>query len=58
MFEPRREEVAEEWRKLNDEEPRNFYSWLNIIRMIKSNRMRWARHVARMWRGGLHIGYW
>jgi hypothetical protein len=31
---------------------------LNLIRMIKSKRMRWAGHVARMGRRGMHIGYW
>jgi hypothetical protein len=34
--------------KLHDEELHNLYSSLSIIRMIKSKRMRWARHVARM----------
>jgi hypothetical protein len=34
------------------------YSSPNIIRMIKSRRMRWAGRVARMGRRGMHIGYW
>jgi hypothetical protein len=46
------------WRKLHNEELRNSYSSPNIIRMIKSRRMRWAGHAARMGRGGMHIGYW
>jgi hypothetical protein len=36
------------WRKLHDEELHNFYFSPNIIRIIKSRRMRWAGHVARM----------
>jgi hypothetical protein len=36
------------WRKLHNEELRNLYCSLSIIRIIKSGRMRWARHVARM----------
>jgi hypothetical protein len=37
-----------EWRKLHNEELHNFYSSASIIRIIKSRRMRWAGHVARM----------
>jgi hypothetical protein len=37
-----------EWRKLDNEELCDLYSLPNIIRIIKSRRMRWARHVARM----------
>jgi hypothetical protein len=48
--------VRESWRKLNKEELRNFSS-LTIIRMTKSRRIGWARHVARMERRGMHIGY-
>jgi hypothetical protein len=36
----------------------NLYSSSNISRMIMSRRMRWAGHVARMGRRGMHIGYW
>jgi hypothetical protein len=44
---PKRGEVTGEWRKLHSEELHNLYS-SNIIRQIKSRRMRWAGHVARM----------
>jgi hypothetical protein len=41
------DEVTEEWRKLHNEELRNFYSSPNIIRQIKSRKMRWVGHVTR-----------
>ena len=44
-----------EWRKLHNEELRDLYSLPNIVRMLKSRRMRWAGHVARMGDGrGVH----
>jgi hypothetical protein len=51
IFGPKRDEVTGGWKKLHHSSP-------SIIRMIKSRRMRWAGHVARMRRGGMHIGYW
>jgi hypothetical protein len=45
---PKRDEVMGDWRKLHNEELHNLYSWPNIIRMIKSRRVRRAGHVARM----------
>jgi hypothetical protein len=45
---PKRDEVTGEWRKLHNEELHNLYSSPDIIRQIKSRRMRWAGHVARM----------
>jgi hypothetical protein len=48
IFGPKRDEVTGEWRTLHNEELRNLYSSSSIIRIIKSRRMRWARHVARM----------
>jgi hypothetical protein len=41
-------EVAGEWRKLHNKEPHNLYSSPDIVRQIKSRRMRWAGHVAHM----------
>jgi hypothetical protein len=48
MFEPKRDEVMRGWRKLHNEELLDLYSSPSVIRMIKSRRMRWAKHVARM----------
>ena len=48
IFEPRREEVTGEWRRLHNEELNDMYSSPNIVRVIKSRRMRWAGHVAHM----------
>jgi hypothetical protein len=48
IFGPRRDEVTGEWRKLYNEELNNLYSSPNIVRVIKSRRMRWVGHVARM----------
>jgi hypothetical protein len=47
IFGPKRDEVTGEWRKLQNEELNVLYSSTNIIRVIKSRRMRRARHVAR-----------
>jgi hypothetical protein len=58
IFRPNRDEVTGGWRKLHNEELRNLYSSPSTIRMIKSRRMRWAGHVARMGRRGMHVGYW
>ena len=55
---PKRDEVAGEWRKLHSEELIDLYSSPNIIRAIKSRRMRWVGHVARMRRGDVHTGFW
>jgi hypothetical protein len=45
---PKRDEVTGGWRKLHAEELHNLYCSPSIIRTIKSRRMRWAGHVARM----------
>ena len=48
IFGPKRAKVTGEWRKLHNEELKGLYSSPNIMRVIKSRRMRWAGHVARM----------
>jgi hypothetical protein len=48
IFGPKRDEVTRDWRKLCNEELHNLYCSPNIIRMIKSEGIRWARHVARI----------
>jgi hypothetical protein len=48
IFVPKRDEVTGEWRKLHNEGLRDLCSSPSIIRIIKSRRMRWAGHVARM----------
>jgi hypothetical protein len=48
VFGPKRDEVTGEWRKLHNEELNDLYSLPNIVRMVKSRRMRWVGHVARM----------
>ena len=51
VFGPKRDEVTEEWRKLHKEELSILYSLPNIVRVVKSRRMRRAGHVARMGEG-------
>jgi hypothetical protein len=48
IFGPKRDRVKGVWRKLHNEDLHNLYSSPSIIRIIKSRRMMWARHVARM----------
>ena len=48
IFGPRRDGVTGEWRKLHNEELNYLYSSPNIVRVVKSRRLRWAGHVARM----------
>jgi hypothetical protein len=48
IFGPKRNDVAGQWRKLHNVELLDLYSSPSIIRIIKSRRMRWADHVARM----------
>jgi hypothetical protein len=57
IFRPKREEDGT-WRKLHNDEIHDMYSSPNIVRVIKSRRMRWAGHVARMGRGEVLIGFW
>ena len=51
IFGPRIDEVTGEWRRLHNEELNDLYCSLNIVRVIKWRRMRWAGHVARMGEG-------
>ena len=48
VFGPKRDEVTGEWRKLHNAELSDLYSLQNFVRVVKSRRMRWAGHVARM----------
>ena len=55
VFGPKRDEVTGEWRKLHNEELSDMYALLNIVRVVKSRRIRWAGHVERMGQGrGVH----
>jgi hypothetical protein len=55
VFGPKTDEVTGEWRKLHNEELNDLYSLPNIVRVVKSRRLRWAGHVARMGEGrGVH----
>jgi hypothetical protein len=58
IFEPKRDKVSGEWRKLHNEELHDLYSSSNIVWVIKSRRMRWVGHVARMGRREACIGFW
>jgi hypothetical protein len=50
IFGPKRDEVTGGWKRLHNEVLRNLYSSPNIIRMFKSRRMKWLRHVAQLGR--------
>jgi hypothetical protein len=58
IFGPKRDEATGEWRRLHNEELTDLYSSPNIIRVIKSRRMRWAGHVGRMGKREVHTGFW
>jgi hypothetical protein len=51
IFGPKRDEVTGEWRKLHNEDLHNLYSSPDIVRQIKSRRIKWVEHVARMGEG-------
>jgi hypothetical protein len=51
IFGPKRDEVMEEWRKLHNGELHNLYSSPDVIRQIKSRRVRWVGHVPRSGEG-------
>jgi hypothetical protein len=48
IFGPKRDKVKGDWRKLHNEELSDLYCPINVVRVIKSRRMRWAGHIARM----------
>ena len=67
IFGPKRDGITREWRKLHNEELTELYSSPNVVWVIKSRRMRWAGHVARIegevcpsfWWGNLReIDHW
>jgi hypothetical protein len=58
IFGPKRDEVPGEWRKIHNEELHDLYCTPIIVRVIKSRRMRWTGHVARMGRKEACTGFW
>jgi hypothetical protein len=54
IFGPKRDDATGEWRRLDNEKFNDPYSSPNIIRVIKSRRIRWAGHVARMGKSGVY----
>jgi len=58
IFGPKRDEVAREWRKLHNVELNDLYSSPNIVQVIKSRRMRRARHAAVWGRGEAYTEFW
>jgi len=59
IFGSKRDEGTGEWGKLHNEELNDLYCSSNIVRVIKFRRIRWARHVAYVWKKGeVYTGYW
>jgi len=58
IFGPKREEVTGEWRKLHTEALNDLCCSPNVVRVIKSRGMRWARHVAHTGGGEMYTGFW
>jgi hypothetical protein len=60
IFGPQRDDGVGKWRKLHEEELGDLYQSPNIIQLIKSRRIRWAWHVARMedWRVEYRVLVW
>jgi hypothetical protein len=57
IFGLKRDEVTGKWRKLHNEELNDLVSSSNIVRLIKSRRMRWAGHIARICKGNVHTEF-
>ena len=57
VFGSKRDETTGEWRKLHNEELSYLYSLPNIVRVVKSRRMRWSGHVERMGEGRVCKGF-
>jgi hypothetical protein len=58
MFGPKRDDIIGSWRNLHNEELHNLFFSPNVIRMIKSNKMRWVEHVPRTERRQMHTRFW
>jgi hypothetical protein len=58
IFGPQSDEMVGDWRKLHNEELHKLHSPLNIIKMIKSRRMRWTGNVAHLGRRGIYTEFW
>jgi len=58
IFGPKRDKETGEWRKLDNEGLNDLYCSPNIVRVIRSRKMRWAGHVARIGRGEVYTGFW
>ena len=58
MIESNRDAVTEDWRRLHNEELYELYSSLKVIWVIKSRKMRWARHEECKGRGEVHTEFW
>jgi hypothetical protein len=57
IFGPKRDEVTGKWRRLHNKELHSLYSSPDIIRVIKSRRLRWAGNAARMAKGKMHTRF-
>jgi hypothetical protein len=58
IFGPKRDEVTGEWRRLHNAKMNYVYFLPDIVRVVKSRRMRWVGHVAHMGRGEACTGFW
>jgi hypothetical protein len=58
IFGHKRDEVTEEWRRVNSEELHNFFSSSLIALVINARRLRWADFVARMEKKEMYTGFW